>query len=142
MFTAAAGCRGERGGGESDRKRIPPWPILCKTYPSLSQFLSLGGQFLDPDVLSVHLPPRKFKLFQALDREIDSLRKSRKKGFVRVARAGGRKPPQDLSKADDIVDWLDQRGIVDQQYEILKDMIESARNLEVAAKRGGDDGDD
>jgi hypothetical protein len=79
----------------------------------------------------------QFHLFEILEQEITALRKSKRKGFVKVARAGGRQPPQDLTKADDIMEWLDSRGIIEEQYTVLKDMTESARHLEVDMKRGG-----
>lgn len=72
-------------------------------------------------------------------REIDELRASEgKRGFVRVAFAKGIKPPEDLTDADGIMDWLDQRGIIDMEWRTIRDLMESARNLEMAAKRGDD----
>lgn len=64
----------------------------------------------------------------------------RNNGFVTVAFAGGIKPPKDLSDADGIMDWLDQRHIISGEWQRIKEMMEAARNLEIAAKKG--DGDD
>lgn len=62
-------------------------------------------------------------------------------GFVRVAYAGGKQPPEDLQDADGICEWLDERNLIDMEWQKIKDMMEGARNLEMAAKRGADDGD-
>ena len=59
--------------------------------------------------------------------------------YVPVAYAGGAKPPDDLSDADGIMTWLDERGMIATEWQRIKDMMESARNLEVASKRGEDD---
>ena len=68
------------------------------------------------------------------------LRQQGKRGrdFVRVAFAGGKKPPEDLTDADGICDWLDQRGIISEEWKRVKDMIESARNLEMRSKNDED----
>lgn len=71
---------------------------------------------------------------------MDELRQSGgTRGFVRVAFAKGIKPPEDLTDADGIMDWLDQRGIIDMEWQTVKELMESARNLEMAAKKGEDD---
>jgi hypothetical protein len=36
------------------------------------------------------------------------------------------------------MDWLDQRKIIDMGWQRLKDMIDSARNLEIANRNGED----
>ncbi len=59
--------------------------------------------------------------------------------FVRVAYAGGKEPPDDLSDADGIMNWLDERGVIGMEWQKIKEMMETARNLEVAAKRGDED---
>lgn len=81
----------------------------------------------------------EYTLFEGLSREIDELRSSGTHGFVRVAYAGGKKPPEDLSDADGIMDWLDERGIINMEWQRMKEMMESARNLEMRAKKGEDD---
>ena len=55
--------------------------------------------------------------------------------FVRVAYAGGIKPPNDLTNADDIMNWLDERGIIAQEWQLVKQMMDDAQNLDGA----GDD---
>ena len=75
-----------------------------------------------------------------MSREIEELRSSDgARGFVRVAFAKGRKPPKDLTDADGIMDWLDQRGIIDMEWQTVRELMGSAKNLEMAAKRGEDD---
>jgi len=82
----------------------------------------------------------QYSLYQTLSREIEELRSSDgARGFVRVAFAKGRKPPKDLTDADGIMDWLDQRGIIGMEWQTVRELMESARNLEMAAKRGEDD---
>lgn len=61
---------------------------------------------------------------------------------MRVAYARGVQPPDDLSDADGIMDWLDQRGVINIEWQKVKEMMESARNLEMKAKRGEADDDD
>jgi hypothetical protein len=74
-----------------------------------------------------------------LAQEVEDLRNgTSKRGFVRMAFAGGRKPPEDVTDADGIMDWLDQRGVIEIQWQNIKDMMDSARNLEMRAKRQGD----
>ena len=50
----------------------------------------------------------KYELFMVIDKEIEELRSTatKKKGkkFYRVAYGGGRKPPEDLTDADEICD--------------------------------------
>ncbi|KAH9926204.1 uncharacterized protein B0H18DRAFT_1094787 [Fomitopsis serialis] len=72
----------------------------------------------------------EYALFRVLSQEVDELRTG----------AGARGfPPDDLSDADGIMDWLDQRGIINIEWQKVKDMMESARNLEMKAKKGEDD---
>ena len=79
-------------------------------------------------------------VFESLCREVDGLRvkKTREHGFVRVAFGKGKQPPEDLTDADGIMAWLDERGIIDMEWHSIKQLMESARNLEMAAKKGGD----
>lgn len=37
------------------------------------------------------------------------------------------------------MDWLDERGVIDAEWHNIKQLMESARNLETAAKKGDDD---
>jgi hypothetical protein len=77
-------------------------------------------------------------LYQTLSREVEELRSSGARSFVRVAFAKGLKPPKDLTDADSIMEWLDQRGIVNMEWQTVRELMESARNLEVVARRGDD----
>lgn len=84
----------------------------------------------------------QYALFQVLSQEVDSLRdkqSGKPRMFVRVAYAGGVKPPSDVSDADGIMAWLDQRGIIASEYQKINHMMESATHLEVASKRGDQD---
>lgn len=82
-------------------------------------------------------------LFCAIDREIQELRQAKTKGkkqqFYKIAWAGGKKPPDDLTDADEICEWLDDRQVIEMEWKKVKLMMDSARNLEMDAKRGDDD---
>lgn len=81
----------------------------------------------------------QYHLFHALCDEIDMVKANREdRGFVQVAYAKGKQPPEDLSDADGIMDWLDERQIISIQWQEIKTMMENARHLEV---KGGRDGD-
>jgi hypothetical protein len=103
--------------------------------------VSLGSKFPPSNVTETTArSATQYSLYQALSREVDELHDNQgARGFVRVAYAKGIKPPKDLTDADGIMDWLDQRGIISMEWQIVRDLMESARNLEMAAKRGGDD---
>jgi hypothetical protein len=85
----------------------------------------------------------QYALFKSLSQEIEDLRNQSAKNrvYVSVAYAGGAKPPDDLTDGDGIMNWLDERGLISMEWQKIKDMMESARNLEVASKRGEDDND-
>ncbi|KAJ7452376.1 hypothetical protein B0H11DRAFT_2073150 [Mycena galericulata] len=87
------------------------------------------------------------ELFKTIKEEIDQLHeRSEAKGvindrdkFVPIKHLGGKKPPDDLTDADAIYDWLVERNIVDMEWAKIKAMQDRARNLEIAAKKGQTD---
>ncbi|KAJ8589579.1 hypothetical protein M405DRAFT_767528 [Rhizopogon salebrosus TDB-379] len=79
----------------------------------------------------------EYHLYKSLLREIDEVLDDNR-GFVRIAFAGGAKPPKDMRDADKVMDWLDQRGLVDLEWQKIRQMMDKARSLEMGAKRGGD----
>lgn len=82
----------------------------------------------------------KHSLYIFFQEEVDELQSGRnERGFVRVAFAGGITPPADVSDADGLMDWFDQRGVIDAQWQKVKTLMESARNLDMKAKRGEED---
>ena len=86
-------------------------------------------------------PLSQYNVFKALSAEVEDLQ-NRQQGarvFVRVAYADGLKPPDDLTDADAIMNWLDERGVIAAEWHNIKEMMESAQHLEVATKRGDDD---
>ncbi|OCH94983.1 hypothetical protein OBBRIDRAFT_884303 [Obba rivulosa] len=84
----------------------------------------------------------EYHLFEALSREVEDLHaRVESRGFVRVSHAKGKRPPDDLSDADGIMEWLDDRGIIDLEWRNIKQMMDSARNLEMRAKKGEDEDD-
>lgn len=67
-------------------------------------------------------------------RELDELdHSSSNGGFHRIAYPGGRDPPKDLQDADGLCDWLDGRKLIEKEWHKMKEMMESARHLEVKA---------
>lgn len=58
--------------------------------------------------------------------------------YIPVAFAGGAVPPEDTNDADSIMNWLDERHVIDMQWMAIKKMMDDARGLEMAAKRGDD----
>ncbi|KAF9564621.1 hypothetical protein CPC08DRAFT_705158 [Agrocybe pediades] len=79
----------------------------------------------------------EYSLFNNILREIDGLRDAQSStGFRTVAFYGGIEPPENLDDADGICEWLDQRQVVEMEWQNLKNMMESARHLELGAKRG------
>ncbi|KAG2157136.1 hypothetical protein DEU56DRAFT_763238 [Suillus clintonianus] len=79
----------------------------------------------------------EYRLYRSLLREIDEVLDDNH-GFVRIAFGGGIKPPKDMRDADKVMDWLDQRGLVEFEWQRVRQMMDNARNLEMRAKRGGD----
>ncbi|KAL1742924.1 hypothetical protein HDZ31DRAFT_83802 [Schizophyllum fasciatum] len=81
----------------------------------------------------------EYALFQTMRLEVDDLRlmKRDKRGYVKVAFEGGRKPPKDPTDADAICEWLDQRQIIQMEWRKVKDLMEAARGVEV--HKGQDD---
>ena len=42
-----------------------------------------------------------------------------------------------MRDADKVMDWLDQRGVVEWEWQKVRQLMDKARNLENGAKRGG-----
>ncbi|OSC99061.1 hypothetical protein PYCCODRAFT_1373800 [Trametes coccinea BRFM310] len=81
----------------------------------------------------------EYHLYHALKDEVDGLKANNEgRSFVRVAYAAGKQPPEDLKDADAIMDWLDERQVINIQWHEIKTMMDSARNLEAKGGRGGD----
>ena len=79
-------------------------------------------------------------MYQALIREIEALKAADGtcRSFVCVAFAAGQRPPEDMDDADGLMDWLDRRGVIDFEWQKMKELMDAARNLEIRAKRGED----
>lgn len=82
----------------------------------------------------------QYSLFKCIRQEVDDLHASRQSGgFFRISYSGTKKPPEDLDDADAIYEWLDERKVLDMEWQKIKDMMESARHLEMASKKADDD---
>ncbi|KIK31177.1 hypothetical protein PISMIDRAFT_85451 [Pisolithus microcarpus 441] len=77
----------------------------------------------------------EYWLYKSLQRQISAVVDD-DNDFVRVAYWGGALPPDDPEDADKFMEWLDQRGIIDMEWQKVRKMMESARNLEASARRG------
>jgi len=81
----------------------------------------------------------EYSLFKCILREVDNLHTSGySKGFFRIAYAEGKQPPDDLGDADAICEWLDERRVIDMEWQKVKVMMESSRHLDVASKKEDD----
>ncbi|KAF5373774.1 hypothetical protein D9758_000581 [Tetrapyrgos nigripes] len=83
----------------------------------------------------------EYNLFRTITDEMDDLYMAEDDdhGFVQVAHAKGRKPPEDLEDADAICEWLDERRVIETEWQKLKDVMDRSRGLEFAAKKGETD---
>lgn len=100
------------------------------THWEVNTFLSLAWH----EALTL---ANQYNLFQSIRDEVDELHASNQSGgFFRIAYAGGKRPPEELDDADGICDWLDERKVIDMQWEKVKLMMESAQHLELASKTG------
>ncbi|KAI6005918.1 hypothetical protein EDD15DRAFT_2214729 [Pisolithus albus] len=77
----------------------------------------------------------EYWLYKSLQRQISAVVDD-DNDFVRVAYWGGALPPDDPADADKFMEWLDQRDIIDMEWQKVRKMMESARNLEASARRG------
>ncbi|KAG2111588.1 uncharacterized protein F5147DRAFT_685863 [Suillus discolor] len=82
----------------------------------------------------------EYHLYHSLLEQIDEVLDGNR-GFVRIAFAGGLEPPKDMRDADKVMDWLDQRGLIEFEWQRVRELMDRARNLEIRAKRGGDQDD-
>jgi hypothetical protein len=77
----------------------------------------------------------EYRLFKCIQDEVDDLHAAKQsKGFIRVAYAGRKRPPTDLGDADGICEWLDERKIIDMEWQHVKDVMESSLHLEMFSK--------
>jgi hypothetical protein len=82
----------------------------------------------------------QYSLFRCIRQEVDDLHASNQSGgYFRISYSGTKEPPEDLDDADAICEWLDERKVIDMEWQKMKDMMESARHLETTNKRGDDD---
>jgi len=120
--------------GSSDRERVQSKKLEKITDFNLGRFCARRTRVYH------EFTHWEYNLFKCIRDEVDDLHASSQSGgFFRIAYAGGKKPPEDLSDADGICEWLDERKVIDMQWEKIKNMMESARHLELASKKDDDD---
>lgn len=78
----------------------------------------------------------QYGLFQSILQEIEILKTPSSKPFHPIAFFKGKEPPEDLNDADGLCDWLEERKIIDMEWQRLKNMMESARHLELGDRKG------
>lgn len=79
----------------------------------------------------------EYSLFRYIRQEVDDLHACNQSGgYFRISYSGTKEPPDDLDDADAICDWLDDRKMIDMEWQKIKDMMESARHLEMTTKKG------
>ncbi|KAF9053731.1 hypothetical protein BDZ89DRAFT_1056302 [Hymenopellis radicata] len=71
----------------------------------------------------------EYHLFKRIEGEVDELHSADKEDGY---------PPEDLGDADGICEWLDERQFIEQEWQALRKMMESATQLEVSARKGED----
>jgi hypothetical protein len=76
-------------------------------------------------------------LYRYLSREVNVLRNG-DATFIPVAFPAGVKP-RGIDDADGIMEWLDQRGVIERRWNKFKELMESARSLDM--RRGQKDED-
>jgi len=82
----------------------------------------------------------EFALFRSLTDELDRVYDRGASGhLVYVAFSKSVKPPEDPTDADQLVEWLDERGIVQTEWLRVKQLMASATKLDVDMSRGGGD---
>ncbi|KAJ7109405.1 hypothetical protein C8R44DRAFT_802425 [Mycena epipterygia] len=90
----------------------------------------------------------EYELFKCIDLEVGQLHEVAQAAgkvvddrdkVVSVKYARGKKPPKDLSDADGINDWLVERNLVDIEWAKIELLMDKARNLDMATKRGQTD---
>jgi len=81
-----------------------------------------------------------YHLYRTLSEEVDLVRQPRRKRpYNRLAYAKNLPPPEDASNPDDIVEWLDRRGIVSAEWEKLRELLDRASNLDTSAGKKEED---
>ncbi|KAF9521116.1 hypothetical protein BS47DRAFT_1335217 [Hydnum rufescens UP504] len=81
----------------------------------------------------------EYALFSVLQQEVCDLRDPEGSGrgrFIRVNWGDPDEVPKDVNDPDQIVDWLDSRGIIKHEYAKIKQMMEDARTLDFQGKGG------
>ncbi|TFK76413.1 hypothetical protein BDN72DRAFT_830988 [Pluteus cervinus] len=73
-------------------------------------------------------------LFKSIEEEVEQLRARQDATYTRTA--GGILPPDDLTDADAICDWLDRRKVIDLEWSRVKEMMDSGGKLDAAMKKG------
>ncbi|GJJ12121.1 hypothetical protein Clacol_006362 [Clathrus columnatus] len=119
------------------------------TYQNKTKEISLNwnlGRFCAARAQVFHkLTHWEYMLFHKLNLEINYLRKgiedhdSESGRNIFIPASKGPPPPDDLTDADGLMEWLDGRGIIEAEWLEIKNMMDKAHKLEARGKRGEDD---
>ncbi|KAG8877255.1 hypothetical protein FRB97_003556 [Tulasnella sp. 331] len=78
----------------------------------------------------------QYALFEALRTEVDALHeRNSNKGSLKILWGARIEKPQDVHKADEVMQWLDDRGIIQAEWIKVKKLMETAHHLD--PQRGG-----
>ncbi|KAI0256818.1 hypothetical protein BJV78DRAFT_1167155 [Lactifluus subvellereus] len=81
-----------------------------------------------------------YHLYRTLSEEVDLIRqRGKKRAFSRLAYAKNLPPPEDTSNPDDIMEWLDQRGVVSAEWQKIRELLERASSLDASTGRKEED---
>jgi hypothetical protein len=75
-----------------------------------------------------------------LSEEVDLVQQpAGKRPFSRLAYAKDLPPPEDTSDPDDIMEWLDERGVVSTEWQKLRELLERASSLDASTGKKEED---
>ncbi|KAI0273754.1 hypothetical protein BC834DRAFT_855414 [Gloeopeniophorella convolvens] len=109
------------------------------SYPTS---LSLGRFCAARTQIFHRLTHWRYHLYRSLSEEVDlAQRPSKKRPFMRSAFAKNLPPPTDASNADDIMEWLDNKGTISVEWQKLRELLQRASTLDASANKREEDVD-
>jgi hypothetical protein len=75
----------------------------------------------------------QYHLYRTLSEEVDLVQQpGKKRPFSRLNYAKNLPPPEDTSDPDDIMEWLDKKGVVSAEWQRLRELLERASSLDAS----------
>ncbi|KLO18785.1 hypothetical protein SCHPADRAFT_865968 [Schizopora paradoxa] len=76
-------------------------------------------------------------VYTTMSTEVTELQERGNEGnFFQMGTSARIEPPNDATDADEIIDWLDKRGVIDYEWARIKKLEAQASNIDVDAKKG------